>query len=150
MVPLERRGEIERVITKIGKRISKSTEHDYSEAERSVAALAASGKLNEAALVDFVKRRQKDELVVALARLCSAPINTVAQLVNGHRNDAILLSCKAAQISWPTVEFILHDRLTGQAALDQIIGVARRDYGNLTLATAQRALRFMTVQQTVR
>ena len=150
MVPLERRGEIERVITKIGKRISKSTEHDYSEAERSVAALAASGKLNEAALVDFVKRRQKDELVVALARLCSAPINTVAQLVNGHRNDAILLSCKAAQISWPTVEFILHDRLTGQAALDQIIGVARRDYGNLTLATAQRALRFMTVPQTVR
>ena len=150
MVPPERRGDIERVIARIGKRISKSTEHDYSEAERSVAALAASGKLNEVALVDFVKRRQKDELIVALARLCSAPINFVAQLVNGHRNDAILFPCKAAQISWPTVEFILHDRLTGQAALDQIISVARREYSNLTLLTAQRTLRFMTVQQTVR
>ncbi|MGA2944075.1 MAG: DUF2336 domain-containing protein [Xanthobacteraceae bacterium] len=150
MVPPERRGEIERIIAKVGKRISKSTEHDYSEAERSVAELVKSGKLNEAALVGFVKRRQKDELVVALARLCSAPINIVGQLVNGHRNDAILLLCKAGQVSWPTAEFILHDRLTGQAALEQIIGLARRDFGNLTLTTAQRTLRFMTVQQTVK
>jgi hypothetical protein len=44
----------------------------------------------------------------------------------------------------------LHDRLTGQAALEQIIGLARRDFGNLTLTTAQRTLRFMTVQQTVK
>jgi len=150
MVPPERRGEIERVIAKIGKRISQSAEHDYSDAERNVAALAASGKLNEGALVDFVKRRQKDELVVALARLCSAPVKIVAQLVNGHRNDAILLPCKAAQVSWPTVEFILHDRLAGQAALEQIVSIARKDFGNLTLATAQRTLRFMTIQQTVR
>jgi uncharacterized protein (DUF2336 family) len=150
IVPPERRGELERVITKIGKRFSKSTEHDYSDAERAVAALVKSGKLNESALVDFVKRRQKDELIVALARLCSAPINIVGQLVNGHRNDTILLLGKAAQLSWPTVEFILHDRLTGQAALEQIIGVARLDYSNLTLATAQRTLRFMTVQQTIR
>jgi uncharacterized protein (DUF2336 family) len=149
MMPPELRGEIERVIAKIGKRINKIAEHDYRDAERNVAALAKSGKLNEAALVDFVKRRQKDELIVALARLCSAPINIIGSLIDGHRNDAILLPCKAAKISWRTVEFILRDQLTGQAMIDQVISLARRDYGNLTRETAQRTLRFMTVQQMV-
>jgi uncharacterized protein (DUF2336 family) len=150
MMPPERREEIERIVAKIGKRFSKNSEHDYSDAERSVAALVASGKLNESALVEFVKLRQKDELVVAVARLCSAPINIIAQLIGGHRNDAVLLPCKAAQISWPTVEFILHDRLLAETARDQIISLARRDYSNLTIATAQRALRFMTVQKAVK
>jgi uncharacterized protein (DUF2336 family) len=150
MLPPERRGDVERIIARIGKRFSEGTEHDYSVAEGIVAGLAGSGKLNEAALLEFVKRRQKDELIVALARLCSAPIPIVAQLLNGHRNDAVLLPCRAVNLSWPTVEFILHDRLAGKPAVDQIIGLARRDYLNLSQATAQRTLRFMSVQQSVK
>jgi len=149
-LPPERREEIERIVAKIGKRFSKTSEHDYSVAEATIAALVKSGKLNEGALVDFVKRRQKDELVVAVARLCSAPLGITAQLLNGQRNDAVLVPCKAAGLSWPTVEFILHDRLTGQPGLDQIISLARRDYMNLSLATAQRTLRFMSVQQSAK
>jgi uncharacterized protein (DUF2336 family) len=94
LVPPERRQDIERIITKIGRSIGRGSERDYSEAERSVAALAASEKLNEGALVTFVQRRQKDELVVALARLSSCPIGIVAQLLNGQRNDAVLLPAR--------------------------------------------------------
>jgi uncharacterized protein (DUF2336 family) len=150
VLPPERRGDVERIIAKIGKRFSKSTEHDYGVAEATVARLVGSGKLNESALIEFVKRRQKDELIVALARLCSTAIPIVAQLLDGHRNDAVLLPCRAANLSWPTVEFILHDRLTGKPGLEQIIGLARRDYLNLSEATAQRTLRFMSVQQAAR
>ena len=145
LLPPERRQEIERIIAKIGKTLSRNTEHDYSEAERSVAALAASGKLDEGALATFVRKRQKDELIAAISRLSSTPIAIIAQLFNGHRNDAILLPCKAAQLSWLTVEFILHDKLAGQPAIDDIIGLARKDYAKLTTATAQRTLRFMNV-----
>jgi uncharacterized protein (DUF2336 family) len=150
MVPPERREEIERVIAKIGKSISKSNQHDYSEAERIIASLAASGKLDESALVKFVHRRQKDELIVALARLSSAPINVIAQLINGHRNDAILFPCRAAGLSWPTVEFLLRDKVGGHVAIDEIIGLAQRDYAKLTTATAQRTLRFMNVHEAVK
>ena len=150
LTPPERREAIERVIARIGKSIGKNSEHDYSDAERSVAALAASGGLNEAALLRFVQKRQSDELVVALARLGSAPIGTVAHLLKGQRNDAVLFPCKAAGLIWPTVEFILRDRLIGQTAIEEIVGIARRDYAKLTEATAQRMLRFMNVHEAVK
>ena len=70
--------------------------------------------------------------------------------MSGHRNDAILLPCKAAQLSWPTVEFILYDKLAGQRAIDEIIALARKDYAKLTVPTAQRTLRFMNVHEAVK
>lgn len=150
LAPPERRQEMERVIARVGKSIGKNSEHDYSEAERTVATLAACGRLDETALVTFVRNRQKDELVAALARLSSTAIGVIAALLRGHRNDAILLPCKAAELSWPTVEFILRDRLAGQPAIDEIIALARRDYAKLTMATAQRTLRFMKVHETIK
>ncbi len=149
-VPPERRQDIERIIAKVGKILDRSSEHDYSEAERTVAALAKTGKLDEHALVTFVRKRQKDELVAALARLSSTPIGVIAQLLNGHRNDTMLLPCKAAQLSWPTVEFILHDKLAGQPAIDDIVALARKDYAKLSTATAQRTFRFMNIHETVK
>jgi uncharacterized protein (DUF2336 family) len=150
LVPPERRQDIERIIAKVGKALSRNSEHDYSEAETNIAALVKAGKLDETALVTFVRKRQKDELIVAIARLCSAQIGVIAQLLNGHRNDAILIPCRAAQLSWPTVEFILHDKLAGQRAINEIVGQARRDYAKLTTATAQRTLRFMNVHEAVK
>jgi uncharacterized protein (DUF2336 family) len=150
LVPPERREDIERVVTGVGKSISKSIEHDYSQAETKVAALASAGKLNENALFEFVQKRERDELVVALARLSSTSIKTIAHLLQGHRNDAILFPCKAAGLNWPTVEFVLHDRLAGQPAINEIIDLARRDYAKLTAATAQRTLRFMSVHDAVK
>ena len=150
LLPPERREDIERIIAKVGKTLSRNSEHDYSEAERSIAALVSAGKLDEAALVTFVRKRQKDELIVAVARLCSAPIGVIAQLLNGPRNDAVLLPCKAAQLNWPTVEFILYDKLAGQAAINDIVALARKDYAKLSTATAQRTLRFMNVHEAVK
>jgi uncharacterized protein (DUF2336 family) len=148
LVPPERRQDVECIITKIGQSITGNSQDDYSEAENGVAALAAKGRLDDAAIVAFVQKRQRRELVAALARLSSAPITLIAQLLNGHRNDAILFPCKAAQLSWPTVEFILHDRLAGQHGREEIIGLARKDYAKLATATAQRTVRFMSVHDT--
>ncbi|HEX3503514.1 MAG TPA: DUF2336 domain-containing protein [Xanthobacteraceae bacterium] len=149
LLPPERRKEIENIIIKIGRTISKITEKDYSDAQNTVAALAASGRLNDDALLRFAQKRQSDEMIVALARLSATSIKIIAQLINGHRNDAFLLPCKVADLRWPTVELILRDRLLGQAAVDSIIEIARKDYAKLTPSTAQRALRFMSVRETV-
>lgn len=150
LVPPERRQEVERMITKISQKIGHNSQDDYGEAERFVAALAAAGELDEAALLTFVRKRQKVELAAAIARLSSSPTGVVVQLLSGHRNDAILLPCKAAQLSWPTVEFILYDKLAGQRAIDEIIALARKDYAKLTVPTAQRTLRFMNVHEAVK
>jgi uncharacterized protein (DUF2336 family) len=150
LVPPERRQEVERMITKISQKIGRNSQDDYGEAERFVAALAAAGELDEAALLTFVRKRQRTELAAAIARMSSSPTGVIVQLLSGQRNDAILLPCKAAQLSWPTVEFILHDKLAGQRAIDEIIALARKDYAKLTVPTAQRTLRFMNVHEAVK
>src|SRR6185437_3643293 len=150
LVPPERRQEVERMITKISQKIGRNSQDDYGEAERFVAALSAAGELDEAALLTFVRKRQRTELAAAIARMSSSPTGVIVQLLSGQRNDAILLPCKAAQLSWPTVEFILHDKLAGQRAIDEIIALARKDYAKLTVPTAQRTLRFMNVHEAVK
>jgi uncharacterized protein (DUF2336 family) len=148
LLPPERRDEIEQVVARIAKGISRTTEHDYSYAESRIESLESSGMLNEDALLTFVRRSQQDELIVALARLSSSPIKTIAPLLTGHRNDAVLIPCKAADLQWTTVEAILRDRLPNQKVSDEIISLARDDYSKLAKATAQRALRFMRVRET--
>jgi uncharacterized protein (DUF2336 family) len=149
LLPPERRDEIEQVIAKIAKGLSRKTEHDYSYAESRIEALEVSGLLNEDALTTFVRRSQLDELIVALARLSSSPIKAIAPLLTGHRNDAVLIPCKAADLQWSTVEVILRGRLPNQTVSDEIIALARDDYAKLAKATAQRALRFMRVRETI-
>jgi uncharacterized protein (DUF2336 family) len=148
LLPPERRDEIEQVVTKVAKSFGKKPERDFSYAESRIDALEASGSLNEEALTTFVRRSQLDELIVALARLSSSPIKTIAPLLTGHRNDAVLLPCKAADLQWPTVEAILRGRLPSQKISEEVISLARNDYAKLAKATAQRALRFMRVRET--
>jgi len=148
LVPPERRQQIEDVIAKITEGISKKAEHDYSHAQSYVDGLAAAGQLNEAALVRFVAELRQDELIVALARLASTPIKIIADLLNSHRNDSVLFPCRAAHLSWPTVKSILCKKLAGQPAADKILEVAEADYARLSIGTAQRTLRFMSVHET--
>jgi uncharacterized protein (DUF2336 family) len=144
-MPADRRREVEEVIGKVAKSISKKAEHDYSYAESYVDQIAAAGRLNETIIPIFVRQQRLEELIVALARLSSTPVKTVAELLNGHRNDAVLLPCKAAGLSWATVKLILENRLRGNKGADKIIEVAQLDYAKLTIGTAQRTLRFINV-----
>ncbi len=151
LLPPEKRQIIEEVIGKITQHISKKVEHDYSHAESCVDALLSAGKLTAEVVVQtFAQQQRRDELIVALARFTSAPIKTIAELVNGHRNDAVLVACKAAGLPWPTVKIVLQARLAGQPAADKIIALAQSDYAKLSASTAQRTLRFMSVHNAVK
>jgi hypothetical protein len=59
-----------------------------------------------------------------------------------------LVPCRAAGLPWPTVKVILAARLSKQPAADKIIDLAQLDYAKLSVATAQRTLRFMSVHNT--
>jgi hypothetical protein len=121
-------------------------EHDFTHAERLVQTLEKSGKLNESVLLDFVNRRRYDEMTVALARLSSAPLKVVSEVMMGLRNDALLVPCKAAGLTWQTTEAILRHRHPDQTISDRVIELARIDYNRLSITTAQRTLRFMQVR----
>jgi uncharacterized protein (DUF2336 family) len=149
LAPPEARDEIQRVIADIAKAVSNSAvaQRDFTYAEGVVLELERSGKLNESALLDFVRRRKYEEMTVALARLCSGSLKLISGLMVGLRNDALLVPCKAADLSWPTVEAILRNRHSNHKIAQKVIEVARSDYERLSVATAQRTLRFMLVRE---
>jgi uncharacterized protein (DUF2336 family) len=149
LAPPETREDIQRVIVDIAKSVGNAavTPRDFSNAERVIAAMEASGKLDERALLAFVNQRKYEEMTVALARLCSAPLKMIAGLMMGLRNDALLVPCKAADLQWSTAEAILRNRHSNHKIPDYVMQIARGDYDRLSVATAQRTLRFMQVRE---
>jgi uncharacterized protein (DUF2336 family) len=149
LAPPETRDEVQRVVADIAKAVSNSAEaqRDFGYAEEVVLALEKSGGLDEGALLEFVNRRKYEEMTVALARLCSGSLKLIASLMMGLRNDALLVPCKAADLAWPTVEAILRNRHSNHKVAERVIDIARHDYERLSLATAQRTLRFMQVRE---
>jgi uncharacterized protein (DUF2336 family) len=149
LAPPETCDDVQRVIADIAKAVSNSAvaQRDFTYAEEIVLALEKSGKLNESALPEFVNKRKYEEMTVALARLCSASLKLISSLMMGLRNDALLVPCKAANLSWPTVEAVLRNRHANHKVTDRVLEVARYDYDRLSVATAQRTLRFMQVRE---
>jgi uncharacterized protein (DUF2336 family) len=149
LVPPQRRQELKELIAKVADAIGGTAEPDFAAAEAYVRSLEASGKLNEIVVLNSVIKGRREEMIVALARLCSTPVRTMSDLLSGHRSDMVLIPCKAADLSWPTVDAVLRYRLAGQTVSEAIVERARADYAKLTRATAQRTLRFMQVREAV-
>src|SRR5262249_53600740 len=104
--------EIRRVLDTVAKEIGWETTapRDFALALERVQAMHRMGKLDESALAGFARFHKYDDLVAALALMCAAPINVVDQLMSSPRNDGLLVPCRIAKLSWPTVEAILQHR----------------------------------------
>src|SRR5580700_524096 len=68
LAPPETRADIQRVVADIAKSVGNAavTPRDFSDAERVIAAMEASGKLDENALLDFVNQRKYEEMTVEI------------------------------------------------------------------------------------
>jgi uncharacterized protein (DUF2336 family) len=150
LVPAQLRQEVQEMISAIANAVGGSAESDESKAERLVLEMEKEGSLNEAALLDFINNGKHTEAAAALARLCAAPLKLVSSLLAGLRNDALLVPCKAANLTWPTVETILRRRPTGRNISEKLVELAHHDYLKLSIPTAQRTLRFMQVRDKVK
>ena len=73
----------------------------------------------------------------------------MARLLEGPRADLILIPCKSAGLNWPTVESILRNRPVKPTIDEQTLKVACKDYGKLSVETAQRTLRFWQVHNKI-
>lgn len=156
LIPPTKRDEIRRVIADITSAVGslfssgESSERDFQAAEKLVREMQARDELDEAALLNFAKAAKYQEMTVALAIMCASPVKTIAELMGGFRNDALLIPCKAAGLSWPTVEAILRNRHADRLISSAVIELAENDYERLSVTTARRTLRFIQVRSTVR
>ncbi len=121
------------------------------------------GRMNETMLAGFAAERKYEETVVALAALSKVPIKIADRLMAGERPDPVLILCRAAGMSWPTVKSIIvscsqgngtsvHGSVQGsvQGSVHGSVNgldAALANYERLSPSTAQRVVRFWQVKQ---
>jgi len=115
-------------------------------AEALIAEMVVAKKLNEQAVAGFAARGLYAETLVGLARLCAAPTELIVRLVQNPSPEGLLLACKAAGLEWPTVAAILAVRKGRVSMAAEDTEEASANYVRLSLATAQRVLRFWLVR----
>ncbi len=143
------RAEIESVLSRVSNEVrgEVASEHDYAEARRLVLLMKQKGALDEVALLEFARTRRYEEMICALAVMCSVPIPLIVQLLHSEQSEVFLIPCKAAGITWPAVAAILNARSPGQPISQPDLARAKADYHKLSKATAERVLRFWQVRE---
>lgn len=77
------------------------------------------------------------------------PADLVTRIVSQRHVDAILIICKAAQLSWPAAHATLTNAGVIAESDEEALRNCRTDYLKLTSETAQRVIRFMKAREAV-
>jgi hypothetical protein len=120
---------------------------NYVFAEGHVQRMNREGKLNESVLVGFAQERRYEEVVATLALFCGAKVETIELLMKNVSHDGLIVACKAAKLSWPTVFAIMKTRFSHHSISDEELDIAKESFLEVSQAAAQRTMRFMQVQQ---
>jgi uncharacterized protein (DUF2336 family) len=101
--PPDKRESIKQALQKIAGQVAEevSATRDFSQALRIVEALKAEGKLAEDALLNFATAGKYEEMVAALAALCTVSINLMVPLVKSLVWKGCWWLVKLAELSGP-------------------------------------------------
>lgn len=81
---------------------------DYSAARALVKSLRDTGHLSEIEVAEFARAGKFEETAVALAVLCTLPVEAVERAMVMDREEGILIVAKAIDLTWPAVRAILN------------------------------------------
>ena len=135
------REEIRQVLNAIAGE-APARKRSYGVAEELVKLMKGLNELDDAAVYGFAEAGKFDEVTVSLAVLNDMPLDMMGRLMEGPRNDLILIPCRSAKLNWPTVESILRNRPIEYPIDEPTLEVAQRDFRKLSMETAQRTVRF--------
>ena len=143
----ETQAEIRRVLAKVTDEVgAKASPRNYTAALAAVRALHKERKLTEADIAEYTKTGKYEETIVALATLCAVPVEVVDRLMSGERADPVLILARSVGFGWPTVREVISTR-PGPKPSGQVLDAAFENFERLTVATAQRVVRFWQVHQ---
>jgi len=143
-------GDLTQALNKVARELqAERPTRDYTEAQHLVGLLNRDGKLGEAAMLEFARANKFEETIAALALRCSAPIDIIDRLMQGARIDALLIPCKAAGLAWATTRAIIRLNPAHSITSEDDFEIAKQDFQKLSVAAAQRIMRFWQVRSSV-
>ena len=119
---------------------------DFTASDSLVKELNRTGNLKEPVLYEFAIKRKYEEMTSTLALFCQARVQLVESLMKNPSSEGLVVACKAANLSWPTVAAIMKARFSHHSPSEQEVADARAAFLSLSLAAAQRTMRFMMVK----
>jgi uncharacterized protein (DUF2336 family) len=145
----DKQAEIKRILAEVSREIGAKIPagRDYSDAQRTVLAMHQAGRLGEPQLLEFAKAGRYEETIATLSALCAVPIEVIDRLMGGDRADPVLILCRAVGFDWATVRAIIQVSAGGRRISSQALDNALANFERLSLATAQRVLRFWQARQ---
>jgi len=113
-----------------------------------VRSLFEDGRLDERQVMQFADAGKFDEVNASISALASVEVGIAESMMVETRAEGVMILCKVAGLSWPTVRIIinLRDELSDGDPTD--INACRDTYERLRPSTAQQVLRFHRMQQT--
>jgi uncharacterized protein (DUF2336 family) len=145
--PPDTRQQIQLALASIVKEIGKEAidPRDFTASDSLVKELNRTGKLKEPVLYQFAVDRKYEEMTSTLALFCQARAQLVETLMKNASSEGVVTACRAANLSWPTVAAILEVRFSHHSVTDKEMADANEAFHALSVATAQRTVRFMMV-----
>jgi uncharacterized protein (DUF2336 family) len=150
--PPQHQEQIQRALASIANEIGREATkpRDFVPADNIVLELNRAAKLTEAVLVEFINKRKYEEMTATLALFCGVKSNLIESLLKNIRSEGLIVACKAAKLSWPTVELILKARFAHHLISDHELLEAKNNFLELSQASAQRSMRFIQIQATTK
>jgi len=122
---------------------------NYEAARALVVAKYQAGTLLEADLLEFAKTKKCEELIIALAMMCSVSVDIIDRLMDFDRPDAMIIACRSAGLGWSTTREIMALQARDQGISESGFRRARESFNNLTKSSADRILHFWQTRQRV-
>lgn len=101
------RNAVARAATEIQAKAATAS-RDYGAARTLVKSLRDSNRLSEIEIDEFARAGKFEETAVALAVLCTLPVEAVERAMVMDREEGILIVAKAIDLSWPTARAVLN------------------------------------------
>lgn len=140
----ETQTEIRRVLARVSGQVADAVhpKRSFVSAQETVRAAAAGGTLDEAMVASYAAAGRYEETAVALAELCGVPVEVIDKMMNGERVDPVLILCRAANFSWPSVRTVILVRPGSRGKSAPALDQASANFDKLSAMTAQRVVRF--------
>jgi hypothetical protein len=118
--------------------------HHYAAAERAMRPFAQDTELTKRKILEFANTKKPAEVAVGLSILSGVPADQIDRLLNTVNGFGLMVLCKSLAMDWQDAYVII---IASRAAAHSI--ELREQYAALTVASAQRVLRFWQGRQKV-
>jgi hypothetical protein len=123
---------------------------DYSESRSTILALSHAGKLGDPTVNRFAVHGESANLVAALSLLAEVAVEVIEPLFGECDCYGLVVVCRASRLNWQTTLAVIESRNDAKRLTQEEAEQAKELFEALCLSTAQRTIRFGSVNDLAR